>query len=347
MPWTKMLAEQSNIEDAHKNMVGEGNRVISYQEAISEAIRQAMALDPDVVVMGEGVDAAGYIYDTTQNLSVIFGNRVIETPIAEAAMTGVAIGAAVCGKKPILIHMRNDFLLVSMDQIINHAGHWEKLFGTPVPLVIRAIIARGWGSGAQHSQSFQRLFAGFEGIDVYMPSTPYDVKGMFLNAVASKKPVIFLEHRWLYNDCGFVPEEAYTLPAGKAALRREGKDVTVVGMSLANRDIQKAIEKLALKGIDVEWIDLRCISPIDYDCLAASVKKTGRMVVVENGTVDFGIGAEIAAMLQEKSFSDLKAPIKRIGWCATTILAGEKLEAAAYMDVEALIETVEKVMMYD
>ncbi|NJD01657.1 MAG: alpha-ketoacid dehydrogenase subunit beta [Ruminiclostridium sp.] len=345
MPWTELIAEQSSCFPAKMAEGEDGKRILTYQQAIKEAICQALEIDKNVIILGEGVDTAGYIYDTTAGTGAQFGkDRVIETPIAEAAIAGIALGAAITGMRPVIMHMRNDFLLMSMDQIINHISHWQNIFGGDVPVVIRAIIARGWGSGAQHSQSFQRLFAGFEGLDVVMPYTPYDVKGMFLSAISGKKPVLFLEHRWLYGDKGYVPQEPYFSDLHSAAIRKQGSDVTVVGMSLANRDISDATASLSGSGIDIEWIDLRCIYPPDMDCISTSVKKTGRLVIVENGTVHNGIGAEVIARICENCFDSLKKPVKRIGWKTATVPAGPRLEEKVYPGADEIINEIRGMM---
>lgn len=340
MPWTKLVADQVTKGLPPETQIN-GKRVLSYKEAITEAIDQAMRLDPTVIILGQGVDRPGFVYDTTAGLSRRYGkDRVIETPIAEAAMTGVTLGAALTGLRPVLVHMRNDFLLVSMDQILNHIGHWQRLFGSPVSLVIRMVVARGWGSGAQHAQSLHALFAGVDGLTVLVPATPFDVKGLFLSAVASPKPVLFFEHRWLYGEKGFVPEEPYLLPMGAAALRAEGKDLTVVAISFANRDVATALDQVASEGIATDWIDLRTVNPLDMDTIYHSVRKTGRLLVVENGPVNCGIGGEIAARVSENCWSFLRAPVLRIGWPGTTVPAGTKLEELFYpgpVDVQRAI----------
>lgn len=340
MPWTKLVADRTGGNVSSEAQMA-GERILSYREAITEAIDQAMRLDSNVVVLGQGIDVPGFVYDTTAGLSLRYGKeRVIETPIAEAAMTGVTLGAALAGLRPVLVHMRNDFLLVSMDQIVNHIGHWQRLFGGPVPLVIRTVVARGWGSGAQHAQSLHALFAGVDGLTVLMPATPYDVKGLFLSAVASPGPVLFFEHRWLYGEKGLVPEEPYLISPGTAAFRAEGKDLTVVAISYANRDVAAALEDAAEEGITADWIDLRSVSPLDMDSICRSVRKTGRLLVVENGPVNCGVGAEIAARASENCWNFLRAPVFRIGWPGTTVPAGAKLEELFYpgpVDVQRAI----------
>ncbi|WP_027937113.1 alpha-ketoacid dehydrogenase subunit beta [Anaeroarcus burkinensis] len=348
MPWTRLAADPQKCNDLRTESKEGAGRVLSYSEAITEAIQQSMEMDPRVLILGEGIDAAGYLYGTTAGLSQRYGvRRVIETPIAEAAMTGITAGAAVAGLRPIIMHMRNDFILVSADQIVNHIAHWNELFPCPsgMPVVIRAIVARGWGSGAQHSQSFHSMFAGLDGLDVVMPATPYDVKGMFLQAVASERPVLFLEHRWLYGDKGGVPAEPYLLPLDKAVVRKIGQDITIIGMSLTNRDVNMAVDVLAKEyGISAEWIDLRSIQPLDLSTIAISVKKTGRLLVMENGPVKMGCGAEISAKITELCWNELKKPVSRIGWKGSTVPSGSKMEAAFYPGAEEIVKQARKMM---
>jgi len=346
MPWTKLIADQSKaIKPVNADESLE--RQLSYREAIAEAIEQSMEIDPNVIVLGEGVTQPEYLYDTTRLLYHRFGTeRVIETPIAEAALTGITLGASLAGLRPILMHMKNDFLLVSMDQIINHIAHWHHMFGDDTPLVIRAIIGRGWGSGAQHSQSFHALFAAFEGLQVIMPYSPYDAKGLFLSAVASSKPVLFLEHRWLYSDRGRVPTDIYTVPLEKAVLLEEGWDITIVGMSLTNRDISLAHKEIKSAGLTADCIDLRSINPLDIETINSSVAKTGRLLIVENGPVNGGIGAEIASRVMVNKWDYLKAPIERIGWPSATVPAGPELERLFYPGVEQITSTVRRMVDY-
>lgn len=347
MPWTKLVADQKFIHSGLEECA-EGKRRITYGQAVAEAMTQAMAMDESVITLGQGVDAAGYVYDTTKGLSERFSKeRVIETPIAEAAMTGFALGAAITGLRPIIIHMRNDFLLVSMDQIVNHIAHWQKLFPTQrgVPLVIRGIVARGWGSGAQHSQSFHAMFSGLSGLKVVMPTTAYDVKGMLLGAVASNEPVIFLEHRWLYGDKGYVPEEPYILPLDQSILRQEGKDLTIVAVSLGNRFVKMALkEELKETGITADWIDLCSINSLDVAPICKSVHKTGKLLIVEDGPITCGIGAEISAQVMEKCWGSLKKPVARIGWPGSSVPAGTKLEEHFYPGVCEIRRSISRLL---
>lgn len=347
MPWTNLVADQQQSQSQFGEVV-EGKRRITYGQAVAEAMTQAMATDQSVITLGQGVDEAGYVYDTTKGLSEKFGKeRVIETPIAEAAMTGLILGAAITGLRPILVHMRNDFLLVSMDQIVNHIAHWKKLFPTErgVPLVIRGIVARGWGSGAQHSQSFHAMFAGLSGLKVVMPTTPYDVKGMLLAAVASDEPVLFLEHRWFYGDEGYVPEEPYLVSFNQSILRQEGNDLTIVAVSLANRFVKMAMEEENKKtGITADLIDLCSINPLDFEPIYKSVCKTGRLLIVEDGPLTCGISAEISAKVTEACWDNLKKPVLRVGWAESSVPAGKKLEENFYPGISEIRKKIKSLL---
>lgn len=333
MPWTKLVADNLNTRETEN-----GRRIISYGEAIKEALATAMELDERVIVLGEGIDAAGYAYETTSGLSDKFGKkRVVETPIAEQLITGVSLGLSIVGIRPVLVHMRNDFLLVSMDQIVNHISHWKTIFGNDTPLVIRAVIARGWGSGAQHAQSFHALFSMFEGIDVVMPYSPYDVKGMLLKSIASNRPVLFLEHRWLYNDKCHVPEEPYFVNIDKAKIIREGTELTIISMSIGNRYVDKACDRLRRENINVEHIDIVSTNPLDIETILKSVKKTKKLLIVENGPVCMGINSEISKRVYYHLYKELLSPIEIIGWKGSTVPSGTKLEEKFYFSEDEIV----------
>jgi pyruvate dehydrogenase E1 component beta subunit len=325
---------------------GKGKREITYREAIKEALTQALEMDERIFIMGEGVDDPAGIFGTTLGLHNIFGrNRVFDVALAENGITGIAIGAALGGMRPILVHARMDFLVLAMDQIINHAAKWRYMFGgrVNVPLTIRTIIGGGWGSAAQHSQSLQALFMHIPGLKVIMPSAPYDAKGLLTASIADGNPVIFIEHRWLYDHSGYVPEEAYTIPMGKGVIRREGKDVTVVAASYMVFEAGIAAENLEKEGIDVEVIDLRSLKPLDENIIFNSIKKTGRLVIVDAGWKTGGISAEIAARASEKAFSYLKAPIQRVTLPDTPTPASPELEKSFYPRAPEIISAVREV----
>jgi pyruvate dehydrogenase E1 component beta subunit len=290
-------------------------REITYREAISEALVQAMEKDERVFIMGIGVDDPKGIFGTTLDAYRKFGGkRVFDTPLSENALTGIGLGSAISGMRPVMVHARVDFLLLAMDQIINHAAKWQYMFGSQmkVPLTIRAIIGRGWGQAAQHSQSLQALFAHIPGLKVVMPSSPYDVKGLLMASIEDEAPVIFIEHRWLYEQKGDVPEHPYTLPIGGSTVVRSGKDITIVAISQMVLEAKKAADLLEVEGISAEVIDLPTLRPLEDEILLKSVEKTGRLLIADTGWKSCGVSAEIAARVVEGGFECLKAPIRRI-----------------------------------
>ncbi|MBI5741888.1 MAG: alpha-ketoacid dehydrogenase subunit beta [Nitrospirae bacterium] len=292
-------------------------REIKYSEAILEATDQCMADDPSVYIMGLGVTDPKGVFGTTVGLEAKYGcRRVLDMPVAENGMTGIAIGSALAGMRPIMTHQRVDFMLLSLDQIINNAAKWHYMFGgiMKVPMVIRLLVGRGWGQGPQHSQSLQALFAHIPGLKVVMPTTPYDAKGLLVSAVEDDNPVIFIEHRWLHGVTGYVPEEKYRVPLGKAHVVREGKDVSLVASSYMTLEAIKAAEILAGYGIEAEIIDLRSLKPFDEETVIGSVKKTGRLVSVDGAWRTAGFSAEVLAATAEKAFKFLKSAPARIAF---------------------------------
>jgi pyruvate dehydrogenase E1 component beta subunit len=348
MPWTKVYGF-STPEEAGQEKSGAPLREITYREAINEALSQMLDKDERVFVLGEGVDDPGGVFGTTKGLQERFGSeRVFDIPLAENGMTGVAMGAALAGLRPVLVHMRVDFIPLTLDQLINHASKWHYMFGgkVHVPLVVRAIIGRGWGSAAQHSQSLHALFAHVPGLKVVMPSTPYDAKGMLMAAVYDGNPVMFLEHRWLYEGTGNVPEAPYRVPIGKTAIRRKGRDVTVVAFSHMAKMAMEAAGLLSGRGTECEVVDLRTLNPMDDAPVIESVKKTGRLVIADTGWKSLGIGAEVAARVVEKAFGELKAPIERVNPPGVPTPSSPVLEEAYYQDVEDIVTAVERVLAY-
>jgi len=345
MPWSKIKPEH-NEPDYHADRELSGRR-IAYPEAIREGLRQALSIDSNVFIMGQGVDDPSGMFGATRGLQEEFGSqRVFDTPLAETALTGVAVGAALGGMRPVYLHNRPDFLLLAMDQLVNHASKWHFMFGgaVPVPMVVWACIGRGWGSASQHSQALQGLFMHVPGLKLIMPSTCFDAKGLMLAAIKDNNPTIILEHRFNFRQKGTVPEEVYTVPIGKGVIRRYGKDVTIVAVShLVLEAFQVALD-LAAKGIDVEIIDPRTLRPLDEELILDSVAKTGRLVIVDTGWKTGGVTAEIAAMVAEKAFSLLKAPIVRVASPDLPTPAGFTLEEAFYIDKsdikKAVLETV-------
>ncbi|QVL57847.1 MAG: alpha-ketoacid dehydrogenase subunit beta [Simkaniaceae bacterium] len=290
-------------------------REIKFNQAILEGTSQLLETDPSVYVMGLGVPDPKGTFGTTLGLQEKFGSeRVMDMPTSENAMTGVAIGTAIRGMRPILTHQRVDFFLLALDQLINNAAKWHYMFGDQMtaPIVIRLVIGRGWGQGPQHSQSLQSLFGHIPGLKVVMPSTPYDAKGLLVSAVKDNNPVVFLEHRWLHNVHGPVPEEMYEVPIGKASVIHEGSDVTIAACSHMTLEARKAVELLSEEGISAELIDIRSVKPLDRETIIKSVRKTGRLIVADPDWKFCGFASEVIASISEEAFNDLKAPPARV-----------------------------------
>lgn len=324
-------------------------RKISYVEAINETLHQVIESDSRVFLIGQGVTSPWYVGSTTVGLVDRFGpQRIIDTPVSENGVTGVAVGAALAGMRPILVHPRMDFMHYAMDQLANEAANWHYMFGgkVNVPLVIWAIINRGGEQAAQHSQSLQAIFTHIPGLKVVMPSTPYDVKGLLVSAINDDNPVVFIDERWLYNDVGEAPEEIYSVPLGKGIVRREGKDVTVVATSFMVGEAMKAAAGLENDGIEIEVIDPRSLKPLDDNLLLESVKKTGRLVIADAGWKTCGVGAELAAMVAERAFDYLKSPIVRVSLPDAPAPASSALEKVYYPGVEKIVSAVRRLHKY-
>lgn len=292
-------------------------RQIKYSDAVLEALDESLAADPRVYLMGLGVPDPKGFFGTTLGLAERYGpNRVMDMPCAENGMTGIALGSALNGMRPVLNHQRLDFALLSMDQLCTQAAKWHYMFGgvLKVPLVVRMIIGRGWGQGPQHSQCLHSWFAHVPGLKVVMPATPHDAKGMLLAAIADDNPVIFLEHRWLHHVTGDVPEGHYTVPLGPARVARAGKDLTIVAFSCMVLDALDAAENLAKVGVEAEVLDYRCLRPFDRETLLASLRKTGRLLVVDTGWMTAGMSAEVLAVAAEGALTSLKAAPRRLGF---------------------------------
>jgi pyruvate dehydrogenase E1 component beta subunit len=316
MPWSRIKPD-TNEPVFHSAPLQDAAdcRRITYAEATNEALSQALSLDPRVFVMGQGVDDPQGMFGATRGLHLTFGHdRVFDTPLAETALSGVAVGAALGGMRPVYFHNRPDFLLLAMDQLVNHAAKWHFMFGGAacVPLVFWACIGRGWGSAAQHSQALQGLFNHVPGLKLIMPATCYDAKGLMLSAIADNNPVLIIDHRMNFKQRGIVPEGPYTLPIGKGVIRRKGRDVTIVAISHLMVEAFAAAQELAEEGIEAEVIDPRTLRPLDEELILESVSRTGRLVVTDTGWKTGGTAAEISAMVAEKGFRSLKAPIVRV-----------------------------------
>jgi len=347
MPWSKITANL-NEPDFYTESKNDGRR-ISYSEAVREGIRQALTLDEKVFVMGQGVDDPGGMFGTTRGLHEEFGKeRVFDTPLSETALTGIAVGAALGGMRPVYFHNRPDFLLLAMDQLVNHAAKWHYMFGgaVSVPLVLWTCIGRGWGSAAQHSQALQGLFFHVPGLKLIMPSTCFDAKGLMLSAIKDNNPVLIMDHRFNFKQNGIVPEKMYSLPIGKGVVRRPGKDITVVAISHLVIDAFHAAEELAEQGVDTEIIDPRTLRPLDEGIILDSVSKTGRLVIADTGWKTGGVAAEIAAIVTEKKFDALKAPIERVTCPDVPTPAGYTLEDAFYVGKPDIKTAILKIVNY-
>jgi acetoin:2,6-dichlorophenolindophenol oxidoreductase subunit beta len=290
-------------------------RRLKYWQAISEATVQCMEADPSIFVAGIGVDDFKGIFGTTRAAFERFGHaRVRDIPNCENAFAGITIGAAAMGKRPLVVHPRNDFMFLAMDQLFNLAAKWRYMYGNRggVPVVTRAIVGRGWGQGATHSQSTHATFGHFPGLYVATPASPADAKGLLVSALTGSTPVILLENRALYELDGEVPEEPYAVPFGQGRVVREGTDVSIVAVSLMVHEAERAADMLAERGISAEVVDPRSIRPLDRNVILESVRKTGHLVVVDTSWATYGFSAEVAAMVAEHGLADLKAPVRRV-----------------------------------
>lgn len=349
MSWDKVPLDLSKMRVFSEKAVSKKERQISYRDAIREALYLALKNDNRVFVFGEGVDDSGGVFGTTLNLQKEFGReRIFDTPICENTLTGIAIGASLAGMRPVLVHMRTDFLLLTMDQLINHAAKWKYMCAgeASVPIVVRAIIGGGWGSAAQHSQPLQSLFTHVPGLKVVMPSCAYDVKGLLLSSIFQDSPVIFIEHRWLYDYKEAVPSKPYLVPLGKAVIRKKGKDLSVIADSFMVPLAVEAAKRLEKEGIDAEVIDLRTIRPLDCDLILHSVKKTGRAAVLDFGYKFCGISSEVSSLLSERAFRYLKAPVLRLTLPDTPTPCSPVLEKAFYPNVENIVLKIKGLFKY-
>ena len=316
-------------------------RELTYAQAINEAMGLAMEADETVILMGEDIGVYGGAFQVTGDLVHRFGeDRVMDTPISELGGAGVAVGAALTGLKPIFEFQFSDFATLAMEQIVNQAAKIRYMLGgeVSVPLVMRFPSGSGTGAAAQHSQSLEAWLAHVPGLKVVQPSTPYDAKGLLLAAIADPDPVMIFEHKLLYKTKGIVPEGHYTVPIGKAEVRRQGTHLTIVATAIMVHRALEAAAALAKDGIEAEVIDLRSLRPLDTGTLIASVKKTGRLMVVYEGVKTLGIGAEIAAAIAEsEAFDYLDAPILRLGGAECPIPYNPELEKAAVPQVAGIL----------
>jgi acetoin:2,6-dichlorophenolindophenol oxidoreductase subunit beta len=322
-------------------------REITYAQAIREALREEMSRDDRVLIMGEDVGVFGGIFKATEGLYKEFGpDRVMDTPISEAAIAGTATGAALLGLRPVCEIMFMDFITIASDQIVNQAAKMRYMFGgqAQVPAVFRTNIGAGRSSAAQHSQSLHAWIMHVPGLRLVLPSCPYDAKGLLKTAIRDDNPVVFVEHKLLYTTTGPVPEEEYTIPFGQAKIRRDGDDVTLIALSaMVNRALEAA-EQLKNEQISVEVVDPRTLNPLDLKTLVLSLKKTHRAVVVDEGCLTGGVGAELSALLQEHAFDYLDAPVKRVAAPDVPVPFSPTLEKLVTPSVEQIMAAVKQVM---
>ena len=323
-------------------------REIQFREALREAMNEEMRKDETIFLMGEEVAEYNGAYKVSQGMLDEFGaKRVIDTPIAELGFTGIAIGAAMNGLRPIVEFMTFNFSLVAIDQIINSSAKILSMSGGQFgsPIVFRGPTGNAGQLGAQHSQNFENWFANCPGLKVVVPSTPYDAKGLLKSSIIDNDPIIFMESELMYGDKGHVPEEEYYIEIGKANVIKEGKDVTIVSFGkMISRVVNPAVEALTKEGINVEVIDLRTVRPIDYETILTSVKKTNRLVIVEEAWPLASISSEIAFNVQRNAFDYLDAPVLRITCADVPLPYAPTLIVESLPNVERIIKAVKNVM---
>jgi acetoin:2,6-dichlorophenolindophenol oxidoreductase subunit beta len=320
---------------------------IKYREALNAALREEMERDPLVFIIGEGIGKRGGSFKVTENLLAQFGeDRVIETPLSEASFIGLGGGAAIAGTRPVVEMLFVDFMFLTMDKVANQIAKYNFMTGgqVTVPVVIRTQGGIGNGLAGQHSQSLEAIFYHIPGLQVVMPSTPYDAKGLLKTAIRDDNPVIFIEHKQLYLTEGEVPEGEYLIPFGQADIKRPGKDVTILTYSFMTLECLKAAEILKEKGVDAEVIDLRTLVPLDEERILKSVEKTGHLAVVHEAWKRGGVGGDIISTVIEKAFYSLEAPAKRIAGKNTTVPFNKTLEKLCVPSVDDIVNGVMEVM---
>ena len=323
-------------------------RELTYREALREVLRQELARDPHVFLMGEDVGVMGGAFAVTKGLLEEFGSeRVLDTPLSEAVIAGAGVGAAATGTRPVIEIMYIDFMTFCMDEIVNQAAKMRYMFGgkIKVPLTVRTQGGTGAFCAAQHSQSLESWFVHVPGLKVVMPATPRDAKGLLASAIRDDNVVIFIEHKDIYNTRGPVPEGEYLIPLGAAEVVRQGSDATIVSWSRMVLRSMAAAEQLAAQGVDVEVIDLKTLKPMDVPTMVESVKKTGRLVVVEEGCRTGGVGAEVSAQVMEQAFDFLDGPVVRLAGKDAPIPFSPVLERAAVPDVPQIVQAVRTQLM--
>ena len=321
--------------------------VVTFGEAIRQAYEEEMKRDENVFLMGEDVGRWGSLYRSSRGLLEQFGtDQIKDAPISEAAIAGCGIGAAMMGMRPIAEIMYIDFISIAMDQIVNHAAKWHQLSGgeVKIPVVFKTQGGCGRRNSSQHSQSFENWFVNVPGLIVVMPSTPYDVKGLLKSAIRNDNPIIFIEHKCLYFDKGEVPEEEYLIPLGKADVKRQGDDVTIIATSWMVQFALRAAEQLAEDGVSCEVVDPRTLWPLDKETIINSVKKTGRCIVVTEAPMEGGWSGEAASVVHENCFADLKKPVKRLCTVRTGIPYGPVFEREIIPNEPKIVDAVKTIM---
>ena len=319
------------------------NRELTFAKAIHEATFQLMERYSEVYVMGEGVDDYKGVWGTTLGLIEKFGaERVIDIPLSENAMTGIALGSSLLGFKPIFVHQRIDFMLMCMDAIFNQGAKWNYMtgFNQNMNIVIRAVIGRGWGQSVQHAQSFYPIFAHFPGVKVVAPFTPQEAKGLLISAVNEKEPVIIIEAKNLYESTGEVSDEFKGIDLGKANVIKNGNDITIAGLSSSLKDIMDAMPDIENKGISAEIINILSIKPLDIETIIESVKKTKNLIVVDITWEHFNVTTEISSIVSEKLFGILQRPPLRIALPDSYVGMSEELEKRYYLNKAELIAKI-------
>ncbi|WP_030835235.1 alpha-ketoacid dehydrogenase subunit beta [Streptomyces hygroscopicus] len=331
-------------------------RTISYREAVNEALRQEMERDGSVIIMGEDNaggagspgedDAWGGVLGVTKGLQQRFPGRVLDTPISESAFVGAAVGAATRGLRPVAELMFIDFMGVCFDQIFNQAAKFRYMFGgkAVTPVVVRTMYGAGLNAAAQHSQCLYPLFTHIPGLKVVLPSSPYEAKGLLIQAIRDNDPVIFCEHKALYDMTGEVPEDSYTIPFGEANVVRDGDDVTIVALGRMVAVAEEAAAELARQDVQAEIIDPRTTSPLDRDTILESVENTGRLVVVDEATPRCGMAADISALVAQEAFGALRAPIEMVTAPHTPVPFAQPLEQLYIPDAQKVANAVKKTL---
>lgn len=335
--------DQASVPCSHSPVPCKLPRTLSYVDAIREATDQEMGRDPSVILFGLDVDDPKAIQGTTRGLAAKYGpERVFGTPLSEDGMTGAAVGMALAGLRPIHVHIRMDFLMLAMNQLINVAAKSRYMYGgrVSVPMVVRSMIGKSWGQGAQHSQGLYSFFMHVPGLKVVAPATPYDAKGTLAAAIRDDDPVMYVEHRMLHFQQGPVPETSYTVPPGKARITVAGSDLTLVGISWMQVECLRAERYLRDVDISAEVIDPIWLAPLDIDTIVESVSKTGRLCVVDNGWTTCGASAEIVSQVVERLQGERTIAINRIGFAPVTCPTAPSLEAEFYPNARTIAAAV-------